>query len=206
MSTSTIIRTKVAVATAVLSIASLVGVGSIVNTPPAQASSSSYAFNVQTRHGDPIVRWLKSKPVKYSIKTTGSYKGFTKDVKWALSKAHSATGLRFKRVKYNKKHPHANNVQIVFKVIKYKNNELGLTSGAYGKQILGGKYITLNSNVMMTHIKNSNRRKNAFLHELGHAFGLGHSSSRKNVMYPRNTKLTHYSKGDKAGLRRLVHK
>lgn len=46
--------------------------------------------------------------------------------------------------------------------------------------------------------------RNLYLHELGHALGLGHTTNYRQVMYPsvRNT-VTHYRAGDRAGLRAL---
>lgn len=133
--------------------------------------------------------WKESRfPLRIYVKESNSkyYKSAYKDyVKYAMDVWRKADDrIQYKFVKS----PDDADITVVFIEnlgAKYKDDYLGLTDYDTNKN----KEINL-SRIQISLIKNGDEKisageiKATIIHELGHAFGLGHSDNKKDLMYP----------------------
>jgi hypothetical protein len=160
--------------------------------------------------------WEESRfPLNIYVKETSSryYKSVYKDyVKYAMNVWRKADD----RIQYSfVKSVDDADIAVVFVENlgdKYEENYLGLTDYDTNRN----KQIEF-SKIQISLIKNGDEKisageiKATIIHELGHAFGLGHSESENDLMYPyispeHNSELTYdeLSKGDKLAVKDVI--
>ena len=82
-----------------------------------------------------------------------------------------------------------------------------LLDGSTSSTQIGGGWVTINVATVKRVTKRKKTRGEArqlYLHELGHALGLGHVKDRRQAMYPSTTASQKYGAGDRNGLRQLA--
>jgi hypothetical protein len=186
-------------------------------------------YNYENEHSENYFRIEKSKntlwdgkhwkesdfPLNIYVKETSSryYKSVYKDyVKYAMNVWRKADD----RIQYSfVKSVDDADIAVVFVENlgdKYEENYLGLTDYDTNRN----KQIEF-SKIQISLIKNGDEKisageiKATIIHELGHAFGLGHSESENDLMYPyispeHNSELTYdeLSKGDKLAVKDVI--
>lgn len=186
---------------------------------PTQASSAQMArastsyFMMHEAVDGKYPRWNPCVTHTYSVK--GLTKKHRKLFVSAINSSTQITGIKWKRVNSNAELP------VTAKMVHGGGVSGWASSGTidiedegldeYGFNIPG--YVTPLRPLVTGYIDlkigrnaNSQLAKNLYLHEIGHALGLGHVSDRKQIMYQWvNSKIKGYQSGDRAGLRKLGH-
>ena len=178
----------------------------------------------------PIPRWNPCQPIRYRVNLRRATRGALKDVRGAVARIEYATGLNFVYAgrtsvvpKWRREEPWPSRTNLVIAWAKPSQTPaLPSTGGVTG---VGGPewqlgyvngdrtptgWITRGRVVLHAGYKFKPgfgpgvTRGELLMHEIGHAVGLGHTSSRRQLMYPSMLRTSaKYGAGDLAGLDRL---
>ncbi|MFA7266970.1 MAG: matrixin family metalloprotease, partial [Candidatus Nanopelagicales bacterium] len=89
-----------------------------------------------------------------------------------------------------------------------QGSDLKLIDGRPGRSQITSGFVTINVGTVKRVTKRKKTRGEArqlYLHELGHALGLGHVKDRRQAMYPSTSASQKYGAGDRNGLRQLAN-
>lgn len=178
-----------------------------------------------------IARWNPCKKIHYKVNVRKSpRKGALKDTKKAVRRLHRASGLRFKfqgRTKMvpndrsGKPYKGKTDLVIAWSTPKKRKSlkRLGGWGGGYWRKARGAKYgkfykgyVLLNGKYRYKYPKGFGKgpkggagtRGQLLMHELGHAMGLAHVKSRKQIMFHYTLRRkAKWGKGDRRGLRKV---
>lgn len=193
--------------------------------------SKGYAYMEPAQNGFHPPRWNRCKPVTYLVNPQGMPKGLGSDIKTALQKVATATGLTFvnggstKVVPFSKANWYRpfqgdgrNILAIGFGTAKTIDAFRGGTIGLGGPVYLtwpdrdpeitrGGVVLDSQAGLAPGFAAGGNRGRwgALLLHELGHTMNLGHVKDKRQLMFPTLApgRAGEYAAGDLAGLNSL---
>jgi len=199
--------------------------GGTAHTVAQPAETGSYAFTVRNADGSPG-RWNPCQIHKIVVNPAHAPAGAIADLKAAVAKLDTATGLRFEITGRTSAAPTSRWGTAAVRggwapvLVAWgspgtgplgTNGEAGETQpvwvrNADGKQVFVSGEIVFASTVTgyTPGFKAGTVSRGALmLHELGHLAGLDHTGDRSQVMYPQIGFATGYGAGDLAGLKAL---
>jgi hypothetical protein len=198
-----------------------------------RGSASSYTLNVDAGRA---IRWNPCRSIHYRINVTHAPKGAATDVRSAVRRVASATGLTFVYDGATKQIPRSTYATSLdptravprlvvawaapgtgsgrSDLLSNNSREVGVGgyrayswrrgSAVHRLRILAG-YVVISTR--SNHIKGGfgkgPNRGGLLLHELGHAVGLGHTTDKRQIMYPVLGPYATYGAGDRKGLRKV---
>jgi hypothetical protein len=158
-------------------------------------------------------RWGPCQTITYRINPAGGYARATTDIRAAFRKVAGVTGFRFKYVGSTRArvtrgrpgyHPSGTDIVVDWQTPR---EERGLSRGAAG---VGGHWVLhgrrFDGYMILDRTERLSRRKwrQIMTHEVGHIVGLGHASSRSQLMFGvSSSRNVRFGAGDLAGLRRV---
>lgn len=172
-------------------------------------------------------RWDPCRPIAYRVNLAGTPHRNLKVLRSALHDVSAASGFRFEYAGASTQVPYARGASSMTEVPTggltvawatarqvpdLAGNVVGVGGPGVSYQRIGtdwqidsGAVVIDRSADLTTAMVKGPSLKSLLLHELGHAMGLGHSSSKKDAMYEGLGRWSrpHLGPGDRAGLRQL---
>ena len=196
----------------------------VVPTYTAPGLKSQFKYSTSS-----YARWDPCRTIGYRVNARQATSGAVTDVKGAFKRLSQATGFHFVYRGTTTGIPqnggnswYAANTQIVVAWARPSQSSMlrlypnavavgsAVTSGGYANgdgtsvsRIIRGAVVVNSNKVYRGGFGSGNTRGDIVLHELGHTMGLGHSGSKKQIMYPRITSgPARLGEGDLNGLQR----
>ncbi len=171
-------------------------------------SDDHYTFEVTNAAGQPA-RWNPCEPVRYAVVDAGAPTGWQTDVGDAISRVAAATDLPLVddgTYASTSEVPSSATLTIRWVSTLTSGDMVGLTTywyydlSGYTPQLVSARIELLSS---LHGGAAQGGELPVLLHELGHAFGLGHTPGAPEVMNPVDQGYSAYQPGDLAGLARV---
>jgi hypothetical protein len=161
----------------------------------------------------PGARWDPCQPITYRINAAGSYSKAISDTRRTFASVGRVTGFRFKylgrtdaRVERTRHdyHPAGTDVVVDWQSPRQESGLSGRVAGIGGHWVQGNRrfsgYMLLDQTASFPRVV----WRQVMSHELGHVLGLGHASSRRQLMYGTSTTANRlWGNGDLTALRRI---
>jgi len=186
---------------------------------PGKDQPEGYLIDLYSNNGEPA-RWESCREITYSIIGRDNEKRLVKEL---IPYIIDIFGYNFREVdggRYQPFNANSNDLKIAdiyfyfdydqIDVIHFLENTsvFGVASNDYNFDYYKMKWITKGSNIAVKMTNNytnettsDNLVKSVLLHEVGHAFGLGHTNDTKQIMYySAKSELQTYQSGDLAGI------
>lgn len=186
---------------------------------PGKDQPEGYLIDLYSSNGEPA-RWDSCREITYSIIGRDNEKRLVKEL---IPYIIDIFGYNFREVdggRYQPFNEKSNELkisdiyfyfdydQIDVKAFIEQSTALGLASNDYIFDYPSGRWITKGSNIAVKMTNNytnaatsDNLVRSVILHEVGHAFGLGHTNNEKQMMYYNaKSELQTYQSGDLAGI------
>lgn len=155
--------------------------------------SKKWAWLLRDEDGGPV-RWNPCQTITWSW--PGARSSDKALMRKAVSELSRATRIPFAYVRSRPE------IRVAYSRAVSGYGQGGASFGSGGYYARG--YVSITSRFKKKSYVSANTRYATYLHELGHAIGLGHVSSRKQIMYPTILgRVRHYQAGDLHGLRVL---
>lgn len=181
--------------------AAVIGVG-LVGVAPSEAASGKYAFMMRMPDSKDPIRWNPCETITWRW-SSGNAKQRSL-MAGAFRQLSKATGITFRQIRsgtpaIDVRYRPLPGSTVGFAQVSSQSYFIDDTNYAI---VYNKAEIKIDTDLKKSKFSNAFRAE-VYLHEAGHALGLGHVNSRKEIMNPMVHGQTKLGAGDKAGLKKL---